>query len=196
MTFIINNLFKRLKVMIKLSFLEPVYQETETKKGLKAVTCIIMYRPKGIDTLGGPGFMEAIGIDSKYRKAVGTAICDPHDKYDSELGKKLARSRAKDAAYTGFYNAIRECQEKCDNILGNLGKNMFAKAAMVKTRNNNYRKKVCKTTTAAVKPASEAVEVVVKTPKRTPRRATVATQPEAPKKRTVGRRPKATATEK
>jgi len=181
--------------MIKLSFREPVYQETTTKEGLKAVTCIIMYRPKGIECHGGPGFTEAIGIDSRYRKAVGTAICDPHDKYDADLGKKLARSRAKDAAYAGFYNAIRESHEKFDNILTNLEKNMFAKAEMVKTRNRNYRKKVCKTA-AAVKPAPESVEVVVKTPKRTPRRAAVETQPEDTKKRTRGRRPKATVTEK
>ena len=183
--------------MIKLSFREPVYQETTTKEGLKAVTCIIMYRPKGSECHGGPGFTEAIGIDSRYRKAVGTAICDPHDKYDSDLGKKLARSRAKDAAYAGFYNAIRESHEKFDNILTNLEKNMYAKAEMVKTRNRNYRKKVCKTTTAAVKPAPAPVEVVVKTPKRTPRRvAEGETKPEATKKRTVGRRPKATVTEK
>jgi len=185
--------------MIKLSFREPVYQETTTKSGLKAVTCIIMYRPKGIECHGGPGFTEAVGIDARYRKAVGTAICDPHDTYDLELGKKLARSRAKDAAYAGFYNAIRESHEKFDNILTNLEKNMFAKAEMVKTRNRNYRKKVCKTTTAAVEPAPAAkpVEVIVKTSKRTPRRAAEGeTKPEATKKRTVGRRPKVTATEK
>lgn len=179
--------------MIKLSFREPVYQETTTKSGLKAVTCIIMYRPKGIECHGCPGFTEAVGIDARYRKAVGTAICDPHDTYDLELGKKLARSRAKDAAYSGFYNAVRESHEKFNHILTNLEKNLFAKAEMVKTRNRNYRKKVCKVPSTTPTPATKPVEVIVKTPKRTSRRPATTTA-EAPKK-TV-RRPKATATEK
>lgn len=134
--------------MIKLSFREPVYQEKTTKEGLKTVTCIIMYRPKGIECHGGPGFTEAVGLDNRYRKAVGTAVCDPHDTYDPELGKKLARSRAKDAAYSGFYNAIRESHEKFNDILTSLEKNVYAKSAMVRARNRNYRKKITSPATA------------------------------------------------
>lgn len=152
--------------MIKLSFMDPVYQENTTKKGLKVVTCIIMYRPKGIECHGGPGFTEAVGLNSRYRKAVGTAVCDPHDTYNLELGKKLARSRAKDAAYSSFYNAIRESREKFNGILTSLEKNVYAKAAMVRARNKNYRKKI---TTVTPAPAAPATTVKVRVKKETPK---------------------------
>ena len=58
--------------MIKLSFREPVYQEKTTKEGLKVITCIIMYRPKGIECHGGPGFTEAVGLDNRYRRLLSS----------------------------------------------------------------------------------------------------------------------------
>ena len=142
--------------------MDPVYQEKTTKDGLKVVTCIIMYRPKGIECHGGPGFTKAIGIGPEYRKAVGIAVCDPHDTYDPEFGKKLARSRAKDAAYTSFYSAVKEVREKFNLVLINLEKNLYAKAEMVRTRNRNYRKKLAKAEAEKVK---EAVTKTIRKPR-------------------------------
>jgi len=130
--------------MFKLSFREPVYQEETTKDGLKKVTCILVYRPKGIECAGGVDFVKGIGLSSKYRRAVGVAVCDPNDTYDVKVGRKLARSRAKDAAYTCFYNTVKEKAEHFSEILGNLSKFMEDKTAGVRKRNSEYRKKVLK----------------------------------------------------
>lgn len=73
----------------------------------------IIYRPKefhGYENLhykrGGLKFMV---------KAV--AKCHPDDKYDSEVGKRIAESRASKKAFNLAKSLVRECTLRLDNNL-------------------------------------------------------------------------------
>lgn len=55
------------------------------------------------------------GPDRTYFEAVGVAKCNPEDKFDEKLGKRLAESKAKRNAYKKYVNIL-------NNILSGLTK--------------------------------------------------------------------------
>jgi len=67
-----------------------------------------VYTDKGFDMLELP------------RSFSGKAVCAPEDKWDEELGKKIAFSRAKAKLYTSFFKRANKFVQATDNRLGEM----------------------------------------------------------------------------
>lgn len=99
---------------IKLSFPDKdsiKYNVSTTSQGKLMVTCVMKYKASLCDRMvdalaammdvrgGKTGYVIPVMAGFKECTAIGKAVLDPHDSYDLETGKKIARAKAESAAY-------------------------------------------------------------------------------------------------
>lgn len=67
----------------------------------------------GISTV----FMSELAMPSSF---TGKAVCSPEDKWDEELGRLIAFSRAKDKCYKSFFKRANKLVQTIDRRLNNI----------------------------------------------------------------------------
>ncbi len=103
---------------IKISVDEIKYYVNEKKR---CVTCHMTFRTQAND------FIEAVswqvrGVDmfhwGRTNEAIGQAYASPHDVFDVEQGKRVARARAESAAYVMAKEQVHKMVDKMKYNLG------------------------------------------------------------------------------
>lgn len=90
---------------IKLTFGTPNYHVNE-KEG--TVKCRVSYHLQVPHDADGQLFVAP----EKYSSVTGIAKCRPGDKFDAEIGKKVARAKAESRAYARCANHLSPCMER------------------------------------------------------------------------------------
>ena len=75
-------------------------------------------------------------------RAKGVAVCQPEDKFDPEIGKKLARAMAESNAYHNASNILRKRMNRINKIVYDLEMmsiDFKMKADEIKTHNREYQ---------------------------------------------------------
>ena len=75
-------------------------------------------------------------------RAKGVAVCHPEDKFDPEIGKKMARAIAESNAYHNAATRIRKHLVQLNTIvnqLSNIGADFVIKAKNIEIHNKEYQ---------------------------------------------------------
>ena len=82
-----------------------------------------------------------------YGRAKGVAVCHPEDKFDPEIGKKLARAIAESNAYHNAATRIRKRLRQLNKIvnqISNIGADFIIKAKDIEIHNKEYQDSLIK----------------------------------------------------
>lgn len=64
-----------------------------------------------------PAFVDELEMPNTF---IGKAVCSPDDKWDEEIGKMIAFSRAKDKCYKSFFKRANRFVQTIDRRLGDM----------------------------------------------------------------------------
>lgn len=127
---------------------DAIYKITETKDGRKMIVCIIDYWVQ-IPTY----VYECLTAGLKYSKiadlnvhnlSVGKAVLSEGDKFDLELGKRIARIKAETIAYKLMYDRIYSLYSNMINEIDRVVFKFKNKTEGVIEANNNYIERTTK----------------------------------------------------
>lgn len=133
---------------IKLSFRDPEFFVNESNN---TVTCKIKFKLNPSDGTHYDSYCNALfelsdAVLQDYESIrdswtiAETAKLDPADKFDVEIGKKVARAKAESSAYKFMAKKLAKVIDKSYDVIINSCQNFIEKAASVKRHNDEYLK--------------------------------------------------------